>query len=80
MKQITLEWKKKETEREDETRKQISEYNKLKEKMKVALRDLEIRENHILEQERKVCCVRFHLIMFNLMMLSRIAFWHLGCA
>ena len=73
MKQITLEWKKKETEREDETRKQISEYNKLKEKMKVALRDLEIRENHILEQERKVCCVRFHLIMFNLMMLYRIA-------
>ena len=30
------------------------EYNRLKEKMKLALKDLEVRENQLLEQERKV--------------------------
>ena len=30
------------------------EYNRLKEKMKLALKDLEVRENQLLEQERRV--------------------------
>lgn len=54
MKQITAEWKKKEIEREEEARRQVSEYNKLKGKMKIALKDLELRENQLLEQERKL--------------------------
>ena len=44
------------TEREEEARRQVSEYNKLKGKMKIALKDLELRENQLLEQERKVMC------------------------
>ena len=42
------------SEREEESKRQVIEYNKLKDKMKAALRDLEIRENQLLEQERRV--------------------------
>lgn len=41
-------------EREEDARKQITEYNRLKEKMKLALKDLERRESHVIEEERKV--------------------------
>ncbi|KAL5269934.1 hypothetical protein ACHWQZ_G003415 [Mnemiopsis leidyi] len=54
MKQITAEWKKKELEREEEAKRQVLEYNRLKEKMKIALKDLEVRENQLLEHERKL--------------------------